>query len=465
MLKKSKPSYVNGTYHALTKGYNINLNGSPKSGIQRSNVTRYAVQPTDYRGIAPIPKVVVEVGEKVLAGQELFYDKSNPEIKYVAPVSGTLSEIRRGQKRSISNLIIDADSKIEFKKFDVPQISSNNRSEIIELMKNSGLWPLINQRPYDRIANPDITPKNIFVSSFNTGPLALDGNLVVKSEEESFQKGLDVLNSLTDGKLYLGLNANEKDAPSKAYSSAKGVEKHWFSGPHPCGNVGIQMHHIDPIGTKDTVWTLDVQSVIFIGRLFLFGHYNTDKLVTIVGTELKNPCYVRTYNGASLRQLLADNIISGDVRVIKGDVLSGEIAEGDCFMSHRNNQVSVVKEGKYFELFGWMVPSKRRPTISKTFLSKLLGFGSKKSFDADTNMHGEPRAFVMTGEYEKVMPMDIYPVHLFKSIIANDLELMEGLGIHELSEEDVALCEFVCTSKQPLQKILREGLDYTFEQS
>ncbi len=465
MLRKSKPAYVNGQYHGLTKGYDIKLNGKPESGIKASNVTRYSVQPPNYRGIAPIPKMMVDEGEQVVAGQALFYDKSNPDTYYVSPVSGTIKEIRRGAKRSIIHVIIDADKENTYKSFDIPNLSKNNKEGVLSFMQSSGLWPLINKRPFDMIADPSVVPKNIFISSFSTAPLAADTDIVVKTNEDAFQKGLDVLSLLTEGKVFLGLDANGKKAPSTAYSNAKNVEKHWFSGPHPAGNVGIQIHHIAPINMGDTVWTLDVQSVIVIGRMFLDGQYNTEKLIAITGAELEHPTYVRAYAGASVKQLLSNNLKQGDNRVIVGDVLSGIKAEGDSYMYHTANQITVIQEGRYFELFGWMMPGKKRPTISRTFFSKMLGLGKNKTFDADSNMHGERRSFVMTGEYESVLPMDMYPVHLFKSIVANDIEMMEGLGIHELSEEDIALCEFVCTSKQPLQKILRDGLDYALEQS
>jgi Na+-transporting NADH:ubiquinone oxidoreductase subunit A len=270
-----------------------------------------------------------------------------------------------------------------------------------------------------------------------------------------------VLQRLTEGQVYLGLDARGETAPAPAFTEATGVVKHYFKGKHPAGNVGVQIHHLAPVSGSDKVWTLGVQEVLTLGKLFTEGIFDASRVVALAGAELKTPKYVRTYIGANLGELLKDNFANEHVRIISGDVLSGQAKTADNYLNFYDDQVSVIEEGDFYELFGWLVPIDLRPTISNTFPNFLF---PDVKFRANTNTHGEKRAFVVTNDYEQVMPMDIYPQHIMKAILVNDIERMEGLGIHELVEEDVALCEFVCVSKQPLQQILREGLDLMREQ-
>ena len=272
---------------------------------------------------------------------------------------------------------------------------------------------------------------------------------------------MDVLNKLTNGKVHLGLNARGSEAPSSIFTAAQGVETHWFHGKHPAGNVGIQIHHISPISSGEKVWTLGVQEVITLGKVFLEGRYYADRVVAVTGAELKEPSYIKTFTGAKIGELVKDNLNNDNIRLISGDVLSGTKKTEEQFLGFFDDQVTVVEEGDYYEMFGWLAPVTPRPSISRTFPNFLF---PDLKFKADTNTHGEKRAFVVTGQYEQMLPMDILPQHLMKAIIIGDIERMEGLGIHELSEEDVALCEFACTSKQSLQKILRDGLDLIREQ-
>ncbi len=446
----------------LKRGFDILLEGEPEKTVDEEvQAATFALQPRNFIGMSPIPKVVVEIGDEVKAGDPLFFDKKRPEIKYMSPVSGEVIAVNRGEKRAINEVVILKDKVMKYRDYKSFDLEKGNREELVAYLLESGVWPLIQQRPYDIVAEPEVTPKNIFISTFDTAPLAPDNNIVVEGKGDAFQKGLDVLNKLTDGKVYLGLDANGKDTPSEVFTKAKGVEKNWFNGPHPSGNVGVQIHHTKAINAGDKVWTLGVQEVITIGALFSEGRYNAERIVALVGKELKTPKYVKTYQGANIGDLLKDNGSFEKVRMVSGDVLSGQIKNESSFLNFYDDQVSVLKEGDYYEMFGWLLPLKPRPSISKTYPNFL--FPSQK-FTADTNTHGEKRAFVVTGQYESVLPMDIFPQHLMKSIIVNDFERMEGLGIYELSEEDVALCEFVCTSKQPLQKILREGLDVMREQ-
>ncbi len=458
----SKPSHVDrdGNFKRLKKGYNLNIAGKPVKRMASNNITRFAIKPQDFIGISPIPKVTVEVGNEVKAGDVIFFDKKRPEVKYVSPVSGEVVEIRRGAKRAITHVVILADKEQKYTKHEVPNENAS-REELVEYLLSTGGWTLLNQRPFDVIPDPNVVPKNIFVSTFTTNPLGADQSFCIEGKEVAFQKGLDVLNSLTEGKVYLGLDGNRGSNVSSAFTNATGVEKTYFSGKHPAGNVGVQIHHTSPIKGADAVWTLKPQEVATLGGLFIDGVYDASRVVAIGGGEVLSPAYVDTYQGASVNDLLAENLKSSHVRKISGDVLSGEVLEEDDFLSFRHDQISVIKEGDNYELFGWLLPIKPRPSISGTFPNFLM---KNHEFEVDTNTHGEKRAFVVTGQYESVLPMDIYPQHLMKAIITNDFEKMEGLGLTELSEEDVAICEFVCTSKMPLQKILREGLDTMREQ-
>ncbi len=452
------PAYTKGaSVKVLKRGHDILLAGeASKTEVSTAAVTNYAVQPVNFRGIAPIPKMLVEVGAEVKAGDPLFYDKSNPDMKFVAPVSGEVVAINRGAKRSIIEVVILADKEMQYRALPAFDLDQSDRTALVNYLMDSGIWPLIRQRPYDSIPHPTDVPRDIFVSTFDSAPLAPDLNIVVKGKEAAFQKGLDVLNRLTEGEVHLGLNARGEEAPSTAFTEAKNVKKYWFYGKHPVGNVGIQIHHIKPINAGDKVWILGVQEVITLGNLFLEQRFNAQRTVALVGAELNTPQYVNTYLGANIGELLKGNLKEGNNRLISGDVLSGQKKSAEQYLNAFDDQITVVEEGDYYETFGWLLPLAPRPSISKSFPNFLF---PDLKFHADTNTHGEKRAFVVTGQYERVLPMDIYPQALMKSIIVGDFERMEGLGIYELSEEDIALCEFACTSKQPLQQILREGLE------
>lgn len=447
----------------LKKGHDILLEGVAEEQIDKNvKITTFAIQPPNFIGISPIPKITVEVGAEVKAGDILLFDKKRPEIKHVAPVSGEIVAINRGEKRAITSVVILADKEMSYRELPSFDLAKGSREELVNYLLDSGVWPMLRQRPFDVIPDPSETPRDIFISTFDTAPLAPNLNLVVDGKGAAFQKGLDVLNKLTDGDIHLGLNARDKTAPSSVFTNAKGVSLHWFHGKHPAGNVGVQIHHIKPIGNQDKVWVLDVQSVISIGNLFLQNRYDSSRVVAVTGAELEHPKYIQTYRGANIEELVKSSKLKSDhVRFISGDVLSGAAKTEAEFLDFADDQLSVIAEGDYYEMFGWLIPSALRPTVSKTYPNFLF---PDLTFKADTNTHGEKRAFVMTGQYESVLPMDVLPQHLMKAIIVNDFERMEGLGIYELSEEDIALCEFACTSKQPLQKILRQGLDLVREQ-
>lgn len=464
MFTPAPPDYVaDAPIHRLKRGHDIALQGEAQDIIDDTvQVNTFAIQPKNFVGMSPIPKVTVEIGANVKAGDTLFFDKKRPEVKYAAPVSGEVIAVNRAEKRSIAEVVILKDKEMEYRTFPSFDLDNGSKEELINYLLEGGVWPLIRQRPYNMVADPTEVPVNIFVSTFDSAPLAPDLNLLVQGKEAAFQKGLDVLNKLTGNSVYLGLDAREGREPADAFKHATGVEKNWFSGPHPSGNVGIQIHHTMPVDAQKKAWTVDVQGVITIGKLLSDGIYDASRIVAVVGAEIENPKYVRTYQGANIEDLVKGNIKEGSVRLVSGDLLSGATKNGEGYLDFYDDQVSTIEEGDYYEMFGWLVPIAPRPTTSRTFPNFL--YPADYKFKPDTNTHGEKRAFVVTGRYESVLPMDIHPQQLMKSILVNDFERMEGLGIYELVEEDVALCEFVCTSKQPVQSILREGLNSMIEQ-
>ncbi len=463
IVRPKVPDFVpKGNLHSLNKGYDIKLEGKAvNNGTKHPKATTFAVKPTDFFGIAPIPKMLVEVGDKVKAGDALFFNKKTPEVKFCAPVSGEIIAINRAEKRAIAEVVIKADEDQTHKVFKTVALDQMTREELVGFMAESGVWPMIRRRPFQLIPDVNEVPRDIFVSTFDSAPLAPDSNILVEGREADFQKGLEILSKLTEGKVYLGLNAKEQ--PASAFANATGVEKHYFHGKHPAGNVGVQIHHIKPIANTDVVWTVGVQEVMSIGALFTKGRFDAERVVALAGAELSNPHYIRTHLGASIENFIKGNIDeeAGELRYLSGDVLTGTQIEPNGFLGFFDDQITVLLEGKYNEMFGWLLPLAPRPSISRTMPGFLM---PNFEYRADTNTHGEGRAFVVTGQYESVLPMDIYPQHLMKSVLIGDFEKMEGLGLLELVEEDIALCEFVCTSKQPLQRILRDGLDMLNEQ-
>ena len=336
-----------------------------------------------------------------------------------------------------------------------------SREQIISYLKATGAWTLLDQRPYNVLADSTVEPDNIFISTFSTAPLAPDLAASAEGRSADIQEAIDTLSKLTKGKVYLGLDGRGKRPPA-ALTNVTGAEVNYFSGKHPAGNVGIQIHHTNAIKNNTTVWTLTLDGLLTLGRLMNTGIYDTSKVVALSGSQFVEPSLVKTYEGASLDDLTKDNISNIEkTRLILGDVLSGKTAGKDDFISKSTNLVTSIKEGDEYELFGWLLPIKPRPSISKTMPGFLM---PSHEYEGNTNTHGEKRAFVVTGQYEKMLPMDIYPQHLLKAIMAGDIERMEGLGINELAEEDLALAEFACTSKMPLQEILRDGLDMMREQ-
>ncbi|MFK7951846.1 MAG: Na(+)-translocating NADH-quinone reductase subunit A [Ekhidna sp.] len=442
----------------LKKGFDINLAGKAQNKVtETTQPETFALKPTDFNGLSR-PKMLVKEGDNVKAGTPLFHERNDEVLMYTSPVSGEVVEIKRGEKRKILEVKILADKEVEFeefKKFSSSDISALSKEDAISQLTKSGGWLNIIQRPYGCVANPSDTPKAIFISSFDSSPLAPDYSFVLEGQEQYFQAGIDVLKKMTAGKVHL--NIDGKAEVSKSFSSVKDVQINKISGPHPAGNVGIQIHHIDPIGKGDIAWTVNPTGVVMIGKLFLEGKYDTSRLIAVTGSEVKNPSYIKTYSGAPINKLVEVNE-GADSRFISGNVLSGESIDQGGYVGYYANQVTVIPEGKYEEFLGWILPSTKKLSYHKAF--GMLSFLNKNNeFKVDTNAHGEERNFVISGAFEQVIPMDILPTHLFKAILAEDYDDMEALGIYEVIEEDVALCEFIDVSKNPIQEILREGIE------
>ncbi len=445
----------------LRKGLDIKLEGVAEKKLQKvALASQYAVSPLDFEGITP--KLLVKVGDKVEAGAPLFYSKYNERVIFTSPVSGTVSAINRGEKRKILNVVVDADATQTFKEFAIVDPKKATREEIIETLLSSGLWPLIIQRPYGIIADPSQTPKSIFVSTFDSAPLAPDYNFVLDAEKTNIQKGIEVLQSLTSGKVNFGVNAKAQGS----FSEMKGVELTSFSGKHPVGNVGVQIHHVDPISKGELVWTINIQDLAIVGRLFSTGKVDMTKIIALTGSEVKTPQYYQIISGTPIASITMGNVkeqAEGDsIRYISGNVLTGAKSAADGFIAFYANQMTLIPEGDKYEFIGWLMPRFSKFSVSKTYFSWLC---PNKKYRLDTNVNGGRRPFVVTGLYEKYLPMDIYPMHLLKAIMAGDIDKMENLGIYEIVEEDFALCEFVDPSKTDMQQVIRDGINFMIKEA
>ena len=436
----------------LRKGLDIKLTGKAELTTETAPTAEsYALKPTDFHGLTP--KLCVKADQEVKTGDSLFYDKYNPEIVFTSPVGGKIISINRGERRKILEVVIKAEDNagsVEFKKADPKELS---KEEIKEQILKSGLWPFIKKRPYGIIAIPDESPKNIYISTFDTAPLAPNYGYILEGEQETFQTGVDALAKLTEGNVIIGVDA---ESGAGFFNDLKNVQVNKFSGPHPAGNVGIQIHHTNPINKGDVVWTINPQDVLFIGRLFGTGKLDLSKKVALAGSEVKAPKYFSTILGANLASIISGSISSDNARIISGNVLTGKKVNADGYLGFYDSVISVIPEGDEYEFMGWATLGLNKFSASKTFISSLF---PKKGYTMNANMHGGERAFVLSGQYEKLLPMDILPVHLLKSVIVNDIDKMEQLGIYEVVEEDLALCEYACTSKIKVQDTLRKGIE------
>lgn len=442
----------------LKKGLDIQLKGKPEKVLLTGKHSEsYAIVPDNYNGITP--KVVVRPGDKVKAGSVLIIDKTYPEIKFVSPVSGEVTAVNRGEKRKVLSVVVKPDAEIEYEDFGKKNVSALSSEEVKETILNAGLWPCIKQRPYDIIARPAEAPRDIFVSAFYTAPLAPNFDFVIKGLENDFQTGLDALAKLTSGKLYVGI---KKGSTIKVQNA----EVYEFEGPHPAGNVGVQINNIKPVNKGEVVWTVRPDDVILIGRLFNTGKADFTRLIALTGSELSKTGYVKALPGCNINSLV-DGMLKptqGHIRIISGDVLTGTKVSKDDFLGFYDTQISTIPEGdEVHEFFGWATLGANKFSAGKTFLSSLLG-GLKKERIIDARIKGGKRAMIMSNEYDKVFPMDIFPEYLLKAIIAFDIDKMENLGIYEVAPEDFALCEVVDTSKIEIQKIVRNGLDLLYKE-
>ena len=437
---------------SIKKGLNIKLKGGAQHKLSSVNRSKtFAINPSHFHGI--IPKMVVKVGDKVMVGDTVFYAKQNDQIKFTSPVSGEIKEIVRGAKRKILSVKITADQNDSFKDFGVKKSGDLAAPQIKELLLESGCWAFIKQRPYDVIADPGDVPKSIFISAYATAPLAASHLFALSGKEKEFQTGVDVISKLTEGKVHLSLDGNT----SSFFNDISGVTIHKVTGKHPAGNVGVQISKIDPVNAGDRVWVINPQDVAAIGALFLTGKVDNTRVVALAGSQVLSPQYYKVTQGAQISEVVEGKLTSGKSRIISGNPLTGTAVGVKDAIGFYDDVVSVLPEGDHYSFFGWMpFIGNHKFSMSRTFFSWL---SPNKEYDLDTNFNGEERAFVITGEMEKVMPIDIFPMQLLKATMIEDIEKMENMGIYEVAPEDFALIDFVSTSKIEAQDIIRKGLD------
>lgn len=435
----------------IKKGLHIPLSGASEQ-VLRGTVTSELVKicPEDFHGITP--KLAVKINDAVKAGDTLFYEKNYPEMLFASPVSGVVTDIVRGEKRRILNIVVKADNDIKYVDYGKKEVATLTAEAVKKSILDAGIWFLIKQRPYDVIATPDSQPRDIFVTGFDTAPLAPSYDFILEDRRTDLQTGLDALAKLTEGKVYLSISNQTK---CTALREAKNVVLTEFEGPHPAGNVGVQINHLKPVNNGETVWTLNVLDVAIIGKLFNDGVTDLTRTVALCGSEVKQTGYYRMVIGTGLSSLFENNVTENiSLRYICGNPLTGRKIEKTDVLRAYDSQITVIPEGDdIHEAFGWASLSPKRYSAGNTY------FKLHKDYRLDARIMGGPRAIIVSNEYEKVFPMDIYPEQLIKAIIAFNIEKMEQLGIYEVAPEDFALCEFVDTSKLELQRIVRTGLD------
>jgi len=436
----------------IKKGLNIKLVGAAEKNISKASLSNdYVINLQDFHGVNP--KMLMKEGAEVKAGEALFYNKNHESMLFVSPVSGTLVEIKRGERRSILSLKITADKTQVAVAHAIPNLGSISAAEVKSFLLQSGCWPFIKQRPYDVIANPETSPKAIFISGYTTAPLAADLDFTLKGKETEIQAAITALAKLTAGKVHVSHSGS-----NSPLAGLQGVEHHKVSGPHPAGLVGTQINKIDPINKGELVWVVTPQDLIIIGEALLTGKFNADRTIALAGSSVKNPKYYTTKIGAEIATFLyASGVNEAKFRVINGDVLTGVTSSQSGNLGYYNTTVTAIPEGDDYEFFGW-----NKPIFNKISNSRALTFSwltPNKKFDLNTNTNGEHRAFVITGGYEEVFPLDIYPMQILKACMYEDLDEMEALGMYEVAPEDFSLTEFICVSKQPHQDIIRKGLD------
>lgn len=437
----------------LRKGLDINLKG--KAAKQKFSVkaaAQYALVPDDFVGMTP--KVVVREGDKVKAGDALFVNKKQTDVKFASPVSGVVLAVVRGDRRKVLRVVVEADKDQQYVDFGQKQVASLDGDTVVKALLEAGLFGYINQLPYAVSTTPDQKPRAVFVSALRDMPLAGDFEYELQGNEEDFQTGLTALSKVAP--VYLGIGAKQT---SKALTGAKDVEVNVFDGPCPAGNVGVQVNNIAPVNKGEVVWTVDPTAVIFFGRLFRTGKVDLRRLVAVAGSEITKPEYAEVLVGQPIADLLEGKLAAKDhVRIINGNPLTGRKATMDDFVGGHTSEITVIPEGDNVdEMLGWILPRTNDFSVSRSYFSWL--FGKNKEYALDARVKGGERHMIMSGEYDKVLPMDIYAEYLIKAIIAGDIDRMEQLGIYEVAPEDFAVAEFVDSSKLELQHIVRQGLD------
>ncbi len=435
----------------IKKGLDIKLKGMARQTTTNVEADFHAIMPDDFTGLTP--RLKIAEGDHVKVGSPLFCDKHNEKIVVTSPISGIVREIRRGEKRHLQAIVIESDKKYDSLAFNIGQ----SRESIVNTLIESGLWVMLRQRPYSVIANPNDKPKALFISAYDTAPLAPNTDYTTENQHIAFQKGLDILNIVSDNKVHLCTHSKNT---SKVFSEAKNVTLHNFDGPHPAGNVGTHINKIMPINKGETIWYCYPNDVINIGNLFLSGKPDFRRVYALAGSEANNPHYFKTHIGAALHDIIDKDTDPDNIRTISGNVLTGHTESANGFIHFYDNMVTMIPEGnKRHEILGWLTPGIGKFSFSHTFLSGFIPNEIRRRYDFDTNTHGEKRAYVITGEFEKVFPFDIYPMQLIKACLAEDADLMENLGILEVDPEDFALCEFIDTSKTDIQNIIRKGIE------
>ena len=439
----------------IRKGHNIRISGSPANEYFSSPKSKIvSIQPNNFRYVKP--KLLVKVGDKVDIGSPIFFDKVQPEIKWASPGSGEIKEIILGDRRYIENIIIELNEE-EKSVLHTPvkyqEISSLGKAKVTDQIMEANLWPMIRQRPFNKIADPNDTPMAIFVSGFNSAPLTVNLDFALRYKQSVFQAGLNVLNQLSNGKVHLTF---EVDTNCETLTAARNVNLHTVNGPHPSGNVGIQIHHLNPWKPNEVIWVVNAQHVLTIGDLFLKGIYDPTIVATVAGPGVKNPAHIQTRTGASIETFLLDNLNSDDNRIISGDILTGQETNLNGFLGYYDTTISVVPNSNEREFLGLLKPGNEqsRYSVTNAFISQ-----NKSNFNFTTQQSGSLRPMVPINAWENMLPMDIYPNALYRSILAEDFEEMEGLGLLECDEEDFALCSFVCPSKIDVGSVIRHGLN------
>ena len=441
----------------LRKGLDIHLQGkAEETKLNLKSNGHFALVPDDFEGV--VPKVVVREGDVVKAGDALFVNKLYPEVRFASPVSGKVTAVVRGERRKVLCVKVEADAEQQYVDYGKKDVTKMDGKAVVDALLEAGLFGYINQLPYAISTNPSVMPKSIFVSALRDKPLAGNFEFEVKGQEQDFVTGLQVLSKIA--KTYLGLGIQpDLQVKLQQMNVEKDVELTVFEGKCPAGNVGVQVNHIDPVNKGEVVWTIgDPTVVLFIGRLFNTGKVNLTRTVALCGSEVKKPCYADMLVGQELSTLLSNSYDADhSVRIINGNVLTGTVTTKDGFLGAHTSEITVIPEGDdNNEMLGWIMPRFGQFSVSRSYFSWLFG---KKQYALDARVKGGERHMIMSGEYDKVFPMDIFPEQLVKAIIAGDIDRMEALGIYEVAPEDFAVCEFVCSSKLEVQRIVREGLD------